>query len=230
MRSSQSQLDPDSVHRASSLGRLAWDAGFDQRVYRLRGRVGGRDLWEALGGARAGGDRRVLAVGSGFAQPLARARAVDRPSRGVHLDRAASSCALADRLRTVQDGVPRSRCWVPRGGAGGSGIVILRFLTSGNTYSTSTGDVLSNVQAGSRFEETDTRKIYYSSKVHTFLLADTGTSFTPSASGIVEYLVVGGGGGAAYDREIFKILMGEDVVPRKDFINKNAINVINLDI
>ena len=32
------------------------------------------------------------------------------------------------------------------------------------------------------------------------------------------------------DREIFKILMGEDVVPRKDFINKNAINVNNLDI
>ena len=54
---------------------------------------------------------------------------------------------------------------------------------------------LTNVQAGSRFEETDTRKIYYSSKVHTFLLADTGTSFTPSASGNVEYLVIGGGGG-----------------------------------
>jgi DNA gyrase subunit B len=32
------------------------------------------------------------------------------------------------------------------------------------------------------------------------------------------------------DREIFKILMGEDVVPRKDFINKNALNVNNLDI
>jgi DNA gyrase subunit B len=32
------------------------------------------------------------------------------------------------------------------------------------------------------------------------------------------------------DREIFRILMGEDVVPRKDFINKNAINVNNLDI
>jgi DNA gyrase subunit B len=32
------------------------------------------------------------------------------------------------------------------------------------------------------------------------------------------------------DREIFKILMGEDVAPRKDFINKNAINVNNLDI
>ena len=54
---------------------------------------------------------------------------------------------------------------------------------------------LTNAQAGSRFEETDTRKIYYSSKVHTFLLADTGTSFTPSASGTVEYLVIGGGGG-----------------------------------
>ena len=32
------------------------------------------------------------------------------------------------------------------------------------------------------------------------------------------------------DREIFKILMGEDVVPRKDFINKYAISVDNLDI
>ena len=53
---------------------------------------------------------------------------------------------------------------------------------------------LTNVQAGSRFEETDTRKIYYSSKVHTFLLADTGTSFTPTGSGNVEYLVIGGGG------------------------------------
>jgi DNA gyrase subunit B len=32
------------------------------------------------------------------------------------------------------------------------------------------------------------------------------------------------------DKEIFKILMGEDVVSRKDFINKNAIKVNNLDI
>jgi len=55
-----------------------------------------------------------------------------------------------------------------------------------------------NVPNGSRFEETDTRKIYYSSTVHTFLLADTGTSFTPSASGTVEYLVVAGGGGGAF--------------------------------
>ena len=36
-------------------------------------------------------------------------------------------------------------------------------------------------------------------KVHTFLLADTGTSFTPSASGTVEYLVIGGGGGGGRD-------------------------------
>ena len=51
-----------------------------------------------------------------------------------------------------------------------------------------------NVQVGSRFEETDTRKIYHSSTVHTFLLADTGTNFTPTESGTVEYLVIGGGG------------------------------------
>ena len=33
--------------------------------------------------------------------------------------------------------------------------------------------------------------------IHTFLLADTGTSFTPSVSGTVDYLVVGGGGGGS---------------------------------
>jgi hypothetical protein len=34
-------------------------------------------------------------------------------------------------------------------------------------------------------------------KVHTFKLADSGTAFTPSKSGNVQYLVVGGGGGGA---------------------------------
>ena len=43
-------------------------------------------------------------------------------------------------------------------GTGGSGIVILRFLTSGNTY---TDTRLPNSQVGSRFEETDTRKMYH---------------------------------------------------------------------
>jgi len=32
------------------------------------------------------------------------------------------------------------------------------------------------------------------------------------------------------DREIFKILMGDDVLPRKEFIMKNAIKVSNLDV
>jgi len=32
------------------------------------------------------------------------------------------------------------------------------------------------------------------------------------------------------DNEIFFTLMGEDVSKRKNFINSNAINVINLDI
>ena len=56
----------------------------------------------------------------------------------------------------------------------------------------------SDVQVGSRAEITDTRKMYHkadSYKVHTFLLADTGTDFTVTGSGDVEYLVIGGGGG-----------------------------------
>ncbi len=32
------------------------------------------------------------------------------------------------------------------------------------------------------------------------------------------------------DHEIFKILMGDDVLPRKEFIMKNAIRVSNLDV
>ena len=43
-------------------------------------------------------------------------------------------------------------------GNGGSGIVIIKFVTSGNTYSV---NGLDDVQVGSRFEETDTRKIYH---------------------------------------------------------------------
>ena len=32
------------------------------------------------------------------------------------------------------------------------------------------------------------------------------------------------------DQEIIKILMGDDVAPRKDFITNNALDVSNLDI
>ena len=45
------------------------------------------------------------------------------------------------------------------GGKGGSGIVVLKFSTSGNTYSTSKGGV-GNVQTNSIFEESDTGKHY----------------------------------------------------------------------
>ena len=44
----------------------------------------------------------------------------------------------------------------PDGGDGGSGIVIIRFLTSGNTYDSD----LANIQDSSIFEETDTNKSY----------------------------------------------------------------------
>ena len=47
------------------------------------------------------------------------------------------------------------------GGTGGSGIVIIKFVTSGNTYETSLGGKPTNVQVGSRFEETDTRTMYH---------------------------------------------------------------------
>ena len=36
-------------------------------------------------------------------------------------------------------------------------------------------------------------------RIHTFLLGQSGTSFTPGDSGTVEYLVVGGGGGSRWD-------------------------------
>ena len=70
------------------------------------------------------------------------------------------------------------------GSLGGSGNVITGTPTLHKEKPT-------NVQAGSRFEETDTRKIYYSSTVHSFTSSGT---FTPSASGTVEYLVIAGGG------------------------------------
>jgi hypothetical protein len=47
------------------------------------------------------------------------------------------------------------------GGNGFQGIVIIRFPTSGNTYETSLGGKPTNVQVGSRLEETDTRKMYH---------------------------------------------------------------------
>ena len=46
-------------------------------------------------------------------------------------------------------------------GNGGSGIVVIKFATSGNTYDTSLGGKPTNVQIGSRWEETDTRKMYH---------------------------------------------------------------------
>jgi len=63
-----------------------------------------------------------------------------------------------------------------------------------------TENQITNVQSGSRFEETDTRKIYYlgkSYKVHTF--TSDGTFQITSGSGNVDVLVVGGGGGGAAD-------------------------------
>ena len=45
--------------------------------------------------------------------------------------------------------------------SGKQGIVIIRFATSGSTYETSLGGRPTNVQAGSRWEETDTRKMYH---------------------------------------------------------------------
>jgi len=46
------------------------------------------------------------------------------------------------------------------GGSGGSGVVIIKFVTSGNTYDTGSGGKPTDVQAGSRYEETDTTKFY----------------------------------------------------------------------
>ena len=48
----------------------------------------------------------------------------------------------------------------------------------------------------------------------------------------VNYSDVNGEGSApsVADKDIFYTLMGEDVSKRKNFINSNAINVINLDI
>ena len=46
--------------------------------------------------------------------------------------------------------------------SGKQGIVVIRFATSGNTYETSLGGRPTNVQVGSRYEETDTRKMYNS--------------------------------------------------------------------
>ena len=60
-----------------------------------------------------------------------------------------------------------------------------------------------NVQSGSRFEATDTRKIYYFDSgytVHTFTTTGSDTFQITSGSGDIEYLVVaGGGGGGKYE-------------------------------
>ncbi len=67
-----------------------------------------------------------------------------------------------------------------QGGAGGSGIVILRFTTSGNTYSQSGGTVDTSTVSGQTI-------ISYTST--------SGTkTFTPSSTFNIRYLVVAGGG------------------------------------
>ena len=68
------------------------------------------------------------------------------------------------------------------GGNGSQGIVIIRFTTSGNTYSQAGGAVTT---VGS-----DTVITY---------TASSGTTFTPSASFDVRYLVVGGGAGGGWN-------------------------------
>ena len=66
------------------------------------------------------------------------------------------------------------------GGAGGSGIVIISYEGS---------------QAGSGGTVTTNTSVTPNRTVHTFLLAQTGTSFTPTSAYNVEYLVIAGGGG-----------------------------------
>ncbi len=74
---------------------------------------------------------------------------------------------------------------------------VLEFYNDTTTIVVASGDEKpTNVQAGSRFEETDTRKMYHKAdeyKVHSFTSSGT---FTVTGSGDVEYLVVAGGGGA----------------------------------
>ena len=68
--------------------------------------------------------------------------------------------------------------WGGTGGSGGSGIVIIRFTTSGNGYGQAGGTVTTS---GSDTIITWT--------------ATSGTTFTPTSSFDVEYLVIAGGGG-----------------------------------
>jgi hypothetical protein len=105
--------------------------------------------------------------------------------------------------------------------AGVTGLQYFKIMTNNNSIS-SGGNVLSgsvkniaiangvttmpdydtkptNVQVGSRYEETDTRKMYhkgYEYKVHSFTSSGT---FAVTGSGDVEYLVVAGGGGGGQD-------------------------------
>ena len=85
------------------------------------------------------------------------------------------------------------------GGTGGSAHIqgMIRDLQIENTASSSIDrGQLTNVQVGSRFEETDTRKIYHKNideyKVHTFT---SDSNLVVTGSGNVEYLVISGGGG-----------------------------------
>ena len=60
------------------------------------------------------------------------------------------------------------------------------------------------------------------------------TTLNPEKNSLlkVNYSDINGEGSAPSDadKDIFYTLMGEDVTKRKNFINSNAINVINLDI
>ena len=90
------------------------------------------------------------------------------------------------------------------GGTGGSAHIqgMIRDLQIENTASSSIDrGQLTNVQVGSRFEETDTRKMYHKNideyKVHSFT---SGTStFAVTGSGDVEVLVIGAGAGGSAD-------------------------------
>jgi len=76
------------------------------------------------------------------------------------------------------------------GGNGGSGIVIIKFSTSGNTYDIGAGGKPANVQVGSRYEETDTRKMYHYADNSTkglkayYRFEDNGTNSQTTGDGL----------------------------------------------
>ena len=74
------------------------------------------------------------------------------------------------------------------GGVGGSGIVIIKFSTSGNTYDITTGGRPTDVQVGSRLEETDTRKMYHYEAGDPTYETDfsSSTGWTTSSSSLID--------------------------------------------